>query len=44
MKTYLHLVGDLVIMEWFDGEVKFNTKINHPDLKNWSGKMYWKGF
>lgn len=43
MKTYLHLSGDVVIMEWFDGEVKFNTRLNHPDLKNWSGRMYWKG-
>ena len=43
MKTYLHLAGDIVIMEWFDGEVKFNTKLNHQDLKNWSGRMYWRG-
>ena len=42
MKTYLHLSGDVVIMEWLDGEVKYTTKLNHSDLKNWSSKMYWK--
>jgi hypothetical protein len=43
MKTYLSLVGDVIVMEWLDGEVKYYTKLNHPDLKNWSGRMYWKG-
>lgn len=43
MKTYLHLMGDVVVMEWDNSEVKYTTKLNHIDLQNWSGKMYWKG-
>ena len=43
MKTYLHLSGDMVTMEWDNTEVKYTTKLNHPDLENWSSKMYWKG-
>ena len=43
MKTYLHLMGDLVVMEWDNGEVRYTTKLNHEDLQNWSEKMYWKG-
>jgi len=43
MKTYLHLMGDVVVMEWDNSEVKYTTKINHEDLQNWSGRMYWKG-
>jgi hypothetical protein len=42
MNTYLHLMGDIIVMEWFDNEVKYTTKLNHADLKNWSSKMYWK--
>jgi hypothetical protein len=42
MNTYLHLMGDIVVMEWFDNEVKYTTKLNHGELKNWSSKMYWK--
>ena len=41
MRTYLNLTGDIVVMEWLDGEVKYTTKLNHCDLKNWSSKMYW---
>jgi hypothetical protein len=40
MKTYLHLMGDVVVFEWDNGEVKYTTKLNHPDLNNWSGRLY----
>ena len=43
MRTYLHLSGDLVIIEWDNSEVKYTTKLNHPELENWTSKMYWKG-
>ena len=43
MKTYIHLMGDVVVMEWDDDEVSYTTKLNHADLQNWSGKMHWKG-
>lgn len=42
MKTYLSLVGDIVILTWSDNEVSYYTNLNHPELKNWGGKMYWK--
>jgi len=42
METYLHMMGDLILMEWDNEQVTYTTKINHADLKNWSGIMYWK--
>lgn len=42
MKTYVSLMGDIVMFTWDDGEVSFYTKLNHPDLPNWGRKMYWK--
>lgn len=42
IRTYLQLEGDIVVMEWEKNEVKYHTKLNHPELKNWSSRMFWK--
>lgn len=42
MKTYINLMGDVVMITWDNDEVSFYTKLGHPDLTNWGRKMYWK--
>jgi hypothetical protein len=42
LKTFFNVMGDTVQLEWKDGEVKYTTKLNHPELQNWTSKMYWK--
>ena len=42
MKTYVSLMGDIVMISWDNNEVSFYTKLNHPELQNWGKKMYWK--
>lgn len=42
MKTYISLMGDVVMVSWDNNEVSFYTKLNHQDLSNWGKKMYWK--
>lgn len=41
-KAYLHLTGDKIMYTWDNNEVSFYTQLNHPDLDNWGGKMYWE--
>jgi len=41
-KTYLHLMGDRIMYTWDNDEVSFYTQLDHPDLDNWGGKMYWE--
>jgi hypothetical protein len=40
IKTYISLMGDMVVFTWDNNEVTFTTKLNHPDLENWGGKMF----
>ena len=40
IKTYLHLMGDIVVFTWDNDEVTYTTKLNHPNLENWGGKMF----
>jgi hypothetical protein len=42
MKTYISLMGDIVMITWDNDEVSFYTKLGHPELRNWGRKMYWK--
>jgi hypothetical protein len=42
VKTYISLMDDIVMISWDNNEVSFYTKLNHHQLNNWGGKMYWK--
>ena len=42
IKTYVSLMGDILMFTWDNDEVSFYTKLNHSELPNWGGKMFWK--
>lgn len=41
VKTYFNMMGDIAMISWYNGEVSYYTKLNHPDLTNFGEKMYW---